>query len=251
MYQQFSDDNAMPTETLSSFEIIEGTKLFMLFEYLYSGKKLVTISTLNSYLEFTTIITKLCPKDHPTQFRMDPTEDFINCCDGLPVENMIIDFNGPDGLQYRFEAKVKESTADALWIEIPQQIHRYQRRNDVRIKPGNDSHMQTVIDGSVMNLPIEDISIGGILCLCPNSCKQMIDLKREWRDVQVVLTSGMDEYHLSIPKIKIKRMARGKYPKHFSIAFVFKNMDRSNRQKLQNIINKLQRIALRERQPTK
>ena len=250
MYQQFSDDKAMPTETMPSFEIIEGAKLFILFEYLYSGKKLVTISALNSYSEFTTVISKLSPKDHPAQFRVDPTEAFISCCDGLPMGNMIVDFNGPDGLQYRFEAKVKESTADALWLEIPQQIHRYQRRNDVRIKPGDESHMQTVIDGRAMKLPIEDISIGGILCLCPNSCKQMIDLKREWHDVQVVLTSGMDEYHLSIPKIKIKRMASGIYPKHFSIAFVFKNMDRSNRQKLQKIINKFQRIALRKRQPT-
>ena len=240
----------MPLETMSSFEIIEGAKLFVLFEYLYSEKKLFTISALNSFSEFTTVISQLRPNNHPTQFRIDPTEDFVSCCGGLPIENMIVEFNGSDRLQYRFEAKVMESTTDAVWLEIPQQIHRYQRRNDVRIKPGNDSYMQMVIDGITMKLPIEDISIGGILCFCPNSCKQLIDLEREWRDVQVVLTSGMDEYHLSIPKLKNIRKASGMYPKHFSIAFVFKNMSRSNRHKLLNIINKLQRIALRERQPT-
>lgn len=235
---------------MSSFEIVEGAKIFVLFEYLYSGRKLFTISALNSYSEFTTVITKLRPNNHPTQFRIDPTEDFLNCCGGLPIENMIVEFSGPDRLQYRFEAKVIESSTDAVWLEIPQQIHRYQRRNNVRIKPGNDSHMQVVIDGKAMKLPIEDISIGGILCLCPNSCKQLIHLEREWRDAQVVLTSGRDEYHLSIPKLKIIRKTSGMYPKHFSIAFAFKNMDRSNRQKLLNIINKLQRMALRERKPT-
>lgn len=243
MYQQYDDLNTMP-----SFEIIEGTKLLALLEFLISDKKLVNVSVPNSTCDLITVITQLYPDNHPLQLRLEPTEDFIICCGDHPLDSMMVAFSGPDHLLYRFEAESLKSTIDAIWLKIPSHIHRFQQRDNVRIKPGTNSHMQTVIDGKAISLPIQDISTGGVLCHCPNACRQMIDLEKEWSDVQLVLISGMDEYHLSIRKLAIIRKIKGVRPKHFSIAFVFKKIDASNRNKLQNVIYMFQRKALRKRQ---
>lgn len=223
------------------YETLDKARLQALMQYLVRNRTLIKYSIPNTPFESLTILSDLQPRQNPEVFRIDLVPEFI---DDKKIVMVDFDFNGPDRLQYRFHATIKQMTVDTVWLKIPDEIERYQQRDHVRIIPGLKSVIKLPIEMNEIDLPISDVSLGGALCVCPNSFRRFIDINKTWENVPVILTLGFDFFHLSIGKMEVVRKSTGTFPGHFNLAVAFRRIDRPNQKKLAKFINSSQRVSL-------
>ena len=228
-------------------DIIAGAKLRQMTRQLMAERILIKLSVPQVRYEHLTIITDLEPKRKPRFFRIDPPPGAVKMIQAHRICELECEFTGRDGVIHSFRAEVQRIDADDIWLQYPKIIQRWQQRQNVRIEPGDHSILRLSLDDHIIDLSIENISTGGVLCTGPRQYKKWIKPEQQWDNVFLELALGEDVTHVTVARVEILRLSTDARPGLFSMAMKFCQVNAQNHRKLIQYINTCQRQVLQAR----
>lgn len=231
---------------MSDFETISGDKLNALIQNLKQNNILIKISIPKGDYGQLTVITDIREDSDGHSFQIDPPNGLLAALTKHPNHPLIIEFSSKDKLPHRFEAHLKE-TKDEIWFAFPEQIQRFQLRNNFRIKAPADAHITAIIDDTTVKMYVDNISIGGLFCHCPNTVKEKIVVGHKLKNISLMISYSDKNHMVKIGRAIVRRVEGRKRPKHFGVAFEFLTMKFDEKKRLTQIVYDLQREYLRNR----
>lgn len=226
---------------------IEGKHLHDLFDKLIREQILIKVSLPKTDFESLTVLTDTI-WDNPTNlFQIDMPEGLISAMHNTKAEMMSFEFTGAGHLTHRFEAAFHDISENSIWLKSPAVVQRYQMRNNFRIKVHPDSYAILKIDGTPVRMDMENLSVGGVFCYCPNVHKPLLLAESKLENMALNVTARQDCFIIQIDQALVKRVEPWLKPKHFGVAFEFVQIQRTTRQQLIRHIYKLQRDFLQGR----
>jgi c-di-GMP-binding flagellar brake protein YcgR len=229
------------------YENIEGPKLLTLFHQLAGDKILITVSLAHSDFESLTVVTRTTKVGSEDIFFIDPPNGLIDAITDSKLNAIHFEFNSEDRVTHRFDAKIKKISHDSVSLLFPHFIQRHQQRDNFRVKVFYESYAKLLIDDTELRMAIDNVSLGGVYCLCQNKHKSKFQQAQILKDMELVMTLDTECLVVPIQKVQVKRFESKPLPKHFGIAFEFLRIKRSPKKLLVQQIYKLQRHFLQNR----
>jgi c-di-GMP-binding flagellar brake protein YcgR len=232
---------------MSNFEKITGPKVVEIIDDLITGKTLVKVSIPRHDFERLTIVIGTRSEDDVLYFRIDSPEGLWMAMQqaGQP-ETLRFEFLDEGRLPHRFEAPLNTRDQE-IWLQCPEYIQRYQLRNDFRIKAPANAHATALINEIELKMHVDNISLGGLYCHCPNSAKAMLFKDQIIENLDLVFIFGGEYQMITIGRAVVRRMDGRTRQRHFGVAFEFMQMNIEVKKRLTQIIYGLQRDYLKSR----
>ncbi|MFZ1983548.1 MAG: PilZ domain-containing protein [Desulfatitalea sp.] len=232
---------------MSNFEKITGPKVVEIIHELISGKTLVKVSIPKKDFERLTIVIGTRTEGGVLHFQIDPPEGLWMALQKADQpETLRFEFLDETRLPHRFEAPLNDYDQE-IWLQCPEYIQRYQLRNDFRIKAPANAHATALINETELKMHVDNISLGGLYCHCPNSAKAMLFKDQIIENLDLVFTFGGEYQMLSIGRAVVRRLEGRTRQRHFGVAFEFAQMNTEVKKRLTQIIYGLQRDYLKNR----
>jgi hypothetical protein len=232
---------------MPSYENIAGPKLLTLFQQLAMDKTLVNVSLGNNAFESLTLVTRTIKKGGAANFYIDPPKGLVDAVTKSKTSLLHFEFNSIDRVTHRFEAKIKNITPDGICLRVPTIVQRHQQRNDFRVKALYESYAQLSIDETELRMAIDNVSLGGVYCICRNTHKSKFHVTQILEDMELLLVLDTERLVVPIQQVRVNRFETKPLPKHFGIAFEFIRIKRSQKKLLVQQIYELQRYFLQNR----
>lgn len=235
---------------MDSPERISAQKADHLIAWLEASRTLVKISVPHKNFERLTLITDRGHRDGRPAFAVDPPEGLADAI-SMPEEDappmLQFEFSGEDRLLHRFETRMIDHVDRHLWLGYPEEIQRYQLRDNFRIKAPSKAELALQIDDQTIQMAVDNISLGGIFCICRNNLKQMFSPEMPFYRLLLQINLIEQRHIIAIDRAVVRRLEKGVRPKHFGIAFQFTTMKSEAREQLTKVIYDLQRQFLKNR----
>lgn len=232
---------------MTSYENIEGPKLNTIFSSLAVDKTLVKVSLIHGRYESLTVVSQ-APKDSTQNlFRIDPPEGLINVISESNASLLHFEFNSDDGVAHHFDSEIKTISAENVCLHFPPFIQRHQQRDNFRVKVIFDSFAKLPIGETELRMGIENLSLGGVYCYCPNKHKDRFMELQMLESLELYITMPNECYVVPVELAKVNRIESKPRPKHFGIAFEFVRLKREAKRILVQQIYELQRQLLQHR----
>ena len=231
-----------------SYNNIEGNQLFDMFHRLIQEQTLLKVSLPGTDFESLTVLTATKSQDHQHFFQIDMPEGFSSASRQLPLKTLQFEFTGEGQLAHRFEAVFQDIKKTCIWLAFPESIQRFQMRNNFRIKVHRNSFAAVKAENEIaLRMGIDNISVGGVYCYCPNRYKSLFQVNTQFEDMELNITTRRDCFLVQIEQAVVKRIEPWMRPKHFGVAFEFLHIHKMARQHLIQRIYELQRDFLQGR----
>lgn len=224
-----------------------GPKLLTTFDQLIHDKTLVKISLKNNQFESLTVVTRTGITGSDPIFDMDPPKGLIVAIAESRAKSIHFEFTSQDRVTHHFDADIRKITKGNVTLSFPQFIHRHQQRDNFRVKVPFDSHAKLSIDDVELNMAIDNISLGGVFCLCPNKFKSKFCEQQLLNNMELIITLDMECVVIGIQQVQVNRLESKPQPKHFGIAFEFRRIKRNDKKVLVQQIYEFQRYFLQNR----
>lgn len=235
---------------MTTFETIEGLKIDSIFDYLIGERTLIKVSLPQTSYENLTLFTEVREDQNLKSFRIDPPKGLLANLRKAQADRLTFEFTGPDRLLHRFEVPATSFSKSNIWCEYPLKIERYQMRDNFRVKAVSGSLAELEIDQQKVQMEIDNISLGGVYCLCKKKLKPLFDEAGRLEDMTLKIVSKNDTFISTIDVVQVKRIERHARPRFFGIAFQFIRMQHDVRKKLIQYIYEMQRQFLQTRLKT-
>ena len=232
---------------MQNYETIDGPKIGELIRGLIENKTLVHVSVPRTEYERLTLVLDARTEDTGLVFQIDPPEGLLPTLAQNPVKDLYFQFSTPDRLPHRFTAVISRIDGNEIWLRHPEFIQRYQLRRNFRIKAPSNAQATIQIDDRQIKVTVDNISLGGFFCHCPNSVKGLISMDQLIHDVDMFFMIGGESQQATIKRTRVRRLEGRTHPKHFGLALEFVDMDGEMKKHLTQIIYKLQREFLKNR----
>lgn len=231
---------------MSSFEKISDEKVADLIQALIRKQTLVKVAVPNGDFEQLTVITATRSDGGQRAFQIDPPKGLHAALRQNSCDVLLFEFSTDNRLPHRFESSIKES-GEEFWLHFPEHIQRFQLRNNFRIKAPANVHATGFINETKVTMTVDNISLGGLFCHCPNTDKPLIYLGLKMQNLDLVFSFGGERQMLTISRAAVRRVEGRTRPKHFGVAFEFLHMKAEAKKRLTQIIYDLQRDFLKNR----
>jgi c-di-GMP-binding flagellar brake protein YcgR len=232
---------------MATFENIVGPKLLAIFDQLTRDKILVKISLKNNEFESLTVVTRTAIDGSDPIFDMDPPKGLITAIIRSKAKSINFEFTSEDRVTHHFNADIKNVTKKNVTLLFPQFIHRHQQRDNFRVKVPFDSYAKLIIDDVELRMAIDNISLGGVFCLCLNKFKSKFNEQQILNDMELMITLGTECVIVGIQQVQVNRLEIQPQPKQFGIAFEFRRIKRNDKKVLVQQIYDFQRYFLQNR----
>lgn len=233
---------------MPKFEYIDGPKLLGIFNQLTSDKILVKVSLANTAFESLTIVTRADKKGADAIFEIAPPKGLLGAVVESKAKSIHFEFTSDDGVTHRFDAEITNVSSKNVTLLFPEFIQRHQQRDNFRVKVYNDSYAKLVVEDVEIQMAIDNISLGGVLCLCLNKYKSKFSEQQLLDNLELFIMLHDESILIPIQRIKVNRFERKRLPKHFGIAFEFVRIKSEAKKILVRKIYELQRHFLQSRQ---
>jgi c-di-GMP-binding flagellar brake protein YcgR len=232
---------------MQTFENIDGTKLLSIFQQLERQKILVKVSLPKIDFESLTLVTETAANGKQQSFNIAPPKGLIPAIAEIKADRLSFEFTSSDHVIHRFASIIDAISEQTIVLRYPAFIQRHQQRDNFRLKVPYDSYAQVQVEDTQIRLEIDNISLGGVYCFCPNKYKALITPDLELADMQLFWTLKDNCCTISVQRCVVKRLERRHRPKHFGVAFEFVQVKRDARKSLVQQIYELQRSFLQNR----
>jgi c-di-GMP-binding flagellar brake protein YcgR len=232
---------------MTHYENIEGPKLTALFENLAANRTLVKISLAHGGYESLTVVNQTSTEDSRHLFTINPPKGLIESIGEADESRLHFEFNSDNGVTHRFIAELKTISSDQICLYAPAFIQRHQQRDNFRVKVIFDSFAKLTIDGLEIHMEIENLSLGGVYCYCPNKHKALFVERPTLEGLELNIGMPSECYVVPIERAKVNRIESKPHPKHFGIAFEFMRIKSAAKKTLIQQIYELQRQRLQHR----
>ncbi len=241
---------ALNSKPMPTFENIDGEKLFMIFDQLISQKILVKVYLPQIDYENLTLITDTRTDGQRPIFMIDVPKGLHEALAGLESNRLAFEFTSTDKVTHRFHCDIDAVCGNTISMLYPSFIQRHQQRDNFRVKAPADSHAVLTIENTRMQMEIDNVSLGGVYCYCPNKYKPMMAEDRVLAEMELIFSFKNQWINISIQQAKILRTESRQRPRHFGIAFEFIQIKRDARRMLVQHIYEIQRAFLQNRLKT-
>lgn len=229
---------------MSTFEKITGQPVADLIQDLIKGKTLVKVSIHSKDFERLTVLLAIhVEKDRIIRFQVDPPEGLWIALQKLHQPVVRFEFLSQDRLPHRFEVPFDDNEAEG-WLPYPEVIERYQLRSDFRLKAPANAYATALINEAEFKMALDNISLGGIFCHCPNSAKALLFKDQIIESLSLVFTFGGEFQMISIDRAVVRRIAGRTHHRHFGVAFEFAVINAEVKKRLAHLLYGLQREYL-------
>lgn len=231
---------------MSDFETISGDKAANLIEILKQSKVLVKVSVPKTDYGQLTVITDIARHGGDQYFQIDPPQGFQSALDQSADQKLRFEFSSSNRLPHRFET-VAKTLGKETWFLCPEHIQRFQLRDNFRIKAPADAHVAVNIGHTPVNMTVDNISLGGLFCHCPNSVKQSVEVGLKLSQLKLGIHFDGEGRAVTVSRAVVRRLDGRTKPRHFGVALEFLSLKNEERKRLTQIVYDLQREQLRSR----
>lgn len=226
---------------MPNFETLSGPQVLDLITDLIRVKTLVKVSIRSSDFELLTVILSAqVEKTAVARLQIDPPEGLWASLRQMDQAVLCFEFLGQDRLPHRFEVAFEKGYKEG-WLPGPQSIRRFQLRNDFRIKTPANAYATALINETELKMALDNISLGGIFCHCPNAAKAMLFNDQIIENLSLVFGFEGQYQMISIGRVLVRRIEGRTRQKHFGVAFKFAQVDAEAKKRLIELISALQR----------
>jgi c-di-GMP-binding flagellar brake protein YcgR len=229
------------------FENIDGAKCTALLQAMVTGKKLIQVALPKSDYNQLTLVTHIDQDSDVEKFKIDVPDGLETAIAQSSATRLSFEFIDEERVTHRFEAHIASVDRTGVNCLIPKVIERYQQRDNFRVKVFSGGMALLEIDQLSIRMTIDNVSLGGIFCYCPNKFKQLFENKTNLREMNLSFTQQEGSILIPIRKLRVNRIESCNQPKKFGIAFEFLRIDRDARRQLVQQIYELQRAYLQNR----
>ena len=239
---------------MAKSEKIKGSALTKIFEELINYRTLLKLNLLNSDYQQLTRIMALADLNNEPHFIIDTPEGFEHAAARTAPWRIRFEFTGRDHIEYGFTSIGGEIHGSRTFVKIPRVVGRNQRRKLFRINAPAGTKLCLKLDGIRPELEVINLSIGGSLAALVQANS---DVKGSppfadnyfLKNAELVFPAEIMRQPIKISAIQIKRMKINTETKCYEVALEFYEIDKSEQQKLTDLIYRLQRQYLRKRLP--
>ena len=239
---------------MADSEKIKGAGITSIFEALLQDKTLLKMNLLGTDYQHLTLINALNPRKKGPYFIIDPPEGFKEAAADVDTWQIRFEFTGKDKIKYGFTTMGGEIADNQIYVKMPQEVVRKQRRKLFRIHAPAGTKICFSMHGFQHELRVIDISLGGSLAALVHTEKHFFESSqfshtRILKDIELVFLPRFSCRPIKINTTQIKRMAKNRYTKRYEMALEFSKMSKNDEKRLTALIYRLQRQYLRKRLP--
>jgi len=232
-------------------------KTSQLFKYLKDRRVLVKLVVKGTGYESVTVITGLRTRKKQGQFRIDSPDDFQIILQSKDCGNLYFEFNGQDKVLYTFETPPNpEWHSGEVWIPIPDEVDRIQRRRNFRLEAPMGTELVLRQLHPPLRMVVLDFSLGGLLCVVESARERikrnlMLTRGRTLRSSELLFRDENVTTKIRIAEATIVRVETNPVTGYRQYAFQFMSMDKNEEKTLTKVLYSMQRRLLRQRLPLK
>ena len=230
---------------MTTFENLDGDKLLTIFQQLVNQKIFVRVYLPQVDYESLTLVTDT--RDEDRAFRIDVPKGLHAAIEESKSEQLSFEFTSTDKVTHRFKSDIAAIADSAIALRYPPFIQRHQQRDNFRIKAPFDSYATVMLEDKMIRMEIDNVSLGGVYCYCPNKHKPVMAQDLEMANMELIFTLKNQCSHVMIQKVAIKRVESRHRPRHFGLAFEFIKIKKDFKKQLVQLIYELQRAYLQNR----
>jgi c-di-GMP-binding flagellar brake protein YcgR len=232
---------------MTTFENLDGDKLLSIFQQLVKQQILIKVYLPQVDYESLTIVTDSRNDGRRPTFQIDVPKGLHAAIEESESKHLSFEFTSTDKVTHRFNSDIITIDNKYILMLYPPIIQRHQQRDNFRIKAPFDSYATVSLDDAMIRMEIDNVSLGGVYCYCPNRYKTAMAQGLELTGMEMIFTLKNQCSCVRIQQIAVKRVESRHRPKHFGIAFEFIKIKRDNKKLLVQLIYELQRVYLQNR----
>lgn len=232
-------------------------KTNQLFHYLKDQRVLVKLILKGTGFEGVTVIMGIRSQKGQEQFQIDCPDDFQIVLKSKDCGSLYFEFNGEDKVLYTFEtAPHPEWQSGDVWIPIPDEVDRIQRRRNFRLEAPMGTELILRQLEPPLKLAVLDFSLGGLMCVVESARARikknlMLNRGRNLRNLELYFREENVTTKIRIAQATIVRLETNPVTGNRQYAFQFKDLDKGEEKSLTNVLYRMQRKLLRQRLPLK
>jgi c-di-GMP-binding flagellar brake protein YcgR len=239
---------------MAESEKIKGSGITSIFEELRQRKTLLKLILADTDFEHLALVTGLRRKESGPHFIIDTPQGFKEAAADIDIWHIRFEFTGKDNIHYVFTTIGGQITGNQLYIKLPEEMERKQRRKLFRINAPAETKLCFSIEGTRHELQVIDISLGGSLAALVQTDshvqpKPPFPDTHPLKDVELIFPAEIFRQPIKIKTAQIKRLKKNPETTRYEIALEFNQISKSDQRLLNDLIYRLQRQSLRKRLP--
>jgi c-di-GMP-binding flagellar brake protein YcgR len=232
---------------MTTFENLDGDKLLSIFQQLVKQQILIKVHLPQVDYESLTIVTDARHDGRRPTFQIDVPKGMHAAIEESESNQLSFEFTSTDKVTHRFKSDIVTVEKKYISLLYPSIIQRHQQRDNFRIKAPFDSYATVLLEDAMIRMEIDNVSLGGVYCYCPNRYKAAMAQDLELTGMELIFMLKNQCSIVMIQQTAVKRVESRHRPKHFGIAFEFTKIKRDNKKLLVQLIYELQRMYLQNR----
>lgn len=232
---------------MTTFENLDGEKLLSVFQQLVKQQILIKVYLPRVDYENLTIVTDARANGRQQIFQIDAPKGLHTAIEESESNKLSFEFTSDDKVTHRFTSNIVTVGRKTITMLYPSIIQRHQQRDNFRIRAPFDSYATVLLEDAMIRMEIDNVSLGGVYCYCPNKYKPSMPQGLEMTGMELTVTLRNQSSCVRIQKAAIKRVESRHRPKRFGIAFEFIKISRDDKKLLVQLIYELQRLYLQNR----
>ena len=239
---------------MAESEKIRGIRITSIFEELRQRKTLLKLMLVDTDFEHLAVVTGLRRKESGPHFIIDTPRGFKEAAADIDTWHIRFEFIGKDNINYVFTTIGGQIAGNQIYIQLPEEMERKQRRKLFRINAPAETKLCFSIQGSRHELQVIDISLGGSLAALVQTDihgqpKPPFPDTHLLKDVELIFPAEIFRQPIKIKTAQIKRLKKNPETTRYEIALEFNQISKSDQRRLNDLIYRLQRQSLRKRLP--
>jgi hypothetical protein len=242
---------------MDALDKVSKQKAHQLIHYLRDKRVLLKLVVKNTGYESVTVVTDIESIDKQSCFRIDCADDFHIILKSRDRGNLVFEFNGPDKVLYTFETPPDpEWRRGEVWIPIPDEIDRIQRRRNFRLEAPMGTELILRQLHPPLKMVVVDFSLGGLLCVVESARERikknlMLTRGRRLKNLELLFRQDNVTTKIRVTEASIVRVETNPVTGYRQYAFQFLSMEKSEEKSLTKVLYRMQRQILRQRLPLK
>jgi c-di-GMP-binding flagellar brake protein YcgR len=239
---------------MAESEKIRGTRITSIFEELRQRKTLLKLILVGTDFEYIVRVTGLRQIESTPHFIIDTPEGFKEAVADIDVRHIRFEFTGKDKINYVFTTIGEQLAGNQIYIKLPEEVERKQRRKLFRIKAPADTKLRFRKHDTQHDLEVIDISLGGSLAALVQTDSQVQHKPpfadtHTLKDIELVFPAEISRQPIKIKTAQINRVKKNPETTYYEMAFEFNKISKGDEILLNDLIYRLQRQYLRRRLP--
>jgi c-di-GMP-binding flagellar brake protein YcgR len=236
--------------TMKNTERVTGKTLYQILDNARIQRTTVDFTVIGMNYDRLSVITGLSREGETGSFRIDLPDQFFERVSSPEGRRVYLEFVGSDRISYSIRTTISQVSSNEIWLAIPDSIERKQRRRHFRVEPPLGTMVSFTYHTGQYEASVSNISLGGALIITRGerflreTGSQVGDT---FRDLEILYKKGEEIFRVAVNKAELKRIDKIEHGGRFSFALQFREIDKEEVNRLEQLVYFFQREILKHR----